>query len=131
MASTAACSAACIELFARLWQALDEIPAAAVPAPTTSDGETEIRLQIVRLELALAIEACDPARRFFPLDRSQRLAVRTVLTDVLAALCRAADGANPAAIAWAQDRLLDAVLAQGPAGARATDRRPARLLQAG
>ncbi len=116
MVSSAAYRVASVELVARLWSELERVPRIAVGGATAGDADTGVRLEIVRLELALAIDACDPARRFFPLTRAQRLAVRAVLSDVLAALGRTTDGALPAALAWAQDRLLDAILAECPDG---------------
>jgi hypothetical protein len=109
MASNGTYRGACIELFARLWRELDGVLAA--DAATAA-----IRLEIVRIELLLAIAACDRVRRCSLPDRTRWMAVHGILTDVLAALGRAADDAVPAAIAWSQDHLLDAVLAECPDG---------------
>jgi len=104
VASNQAYTIACIELFSRLWAELERVSALA-NAPASAS-----RLEIVRLELLIALDACDSMRWRAHLSTSQRLSLRAVLTQVLTSLDASTDDVPRRAIAMAQNRLLESVL---------------------
>ncbi len=103
MASQLAYTIACIELYSRLWAQLEALGDAAALDAARLDAP----LQILRLELHLLLQACDGVRWRGLLANPQRLALKSILQEVLLML-----GAHePAAmLPAAQNRLLDAVL---------------------
>ena len=68
------------------------------------------RLEIVRLELVVALDACDSMRWRSQLNAVQRRSLEAVLPDVLEAHDLSIDEILRRSIALAQNRLLDAVL---------------------
>jgi hypothetical protein len=123
MASKEAFAAACIELFSRLWVELNSISAAADPILTPSAGlPSGPQIEILRLELILILDACRSARWRTLLDKSQRLGLECLLRDVLDALNTSSEAIPRAPIAWAQNRLFEALLEHCSAGA--IDNRP-------
>lgn len=113
MASKHAYAIACIELFTRLWTELDLLVASerrpAEPGATPAVAE---QCEILRLELNLLLEACESARWRTLLTASQRLALKSMLQNVLQGLDFTHEGNPASALEWLQDRLLDAVLEQ-------------------
>ena len=101
MASNEAYSVACIEIFSRLWAELDQLWA----------QDATMHLQILRLELAILLDACDSPRWKLLLDGEQRRSLRSTLEDVLGDLAGAAHAAPRLPVEWAQNRLLDAIRA--------------------
>lgn len=93
---------ACIEIFSRLWDRLENLGA----------QDTEACLQIIRLELVLLIGKCDSPRWELLLDCAQRKTLRATLDDVLEALKNASASFHTFAIEMAQNRLLDAIRTQ-------------------
>jgi hypothetical protein len=65
---------------------------------------------MLRLELALLLDACQSERWRLLLNISQRLSLESTIEDVFDALNSSSEIAPQDAIAWAQNRLLDAVL---------------------
>jgi hypothetical protein len=100
MASKEAYSAACVELFWRLWVELE----------CAAERVSRSRAEVLRLELALLLDACRSERWRLLLSISQRLSLQSTIEDVLDALNSSAETVPRDAIAWAQNRLLDAVL---------------------
>jgi hypothetical protein len=109
MASRETYSIACIDLFRRLWVELEQLseetahPCAATPASGP-------RAEMLRLELALLIDAACSERWRRQLDVSQRQSLRSTLEEVLGALNSSSELVLPDAIVWSQNRLFDAVL---------------------
>ena len=111
MASKEAFDAACIELFSRLWVELNSISSAADPIRTSSAGlPSNLQIEILRLELILVLDGCRSARWRTLLDKSQRLCLECLVRDVLDALNSSSEEIPCASIAWAQNRLFDALL---------------------
>jgi hypothetical protein len=111
MASKEAFDAACIELFSRLWVELNSISAGADPMRTSLAGlSSGHQIEILRLELILVLDACRSARWRTLLDKSQRLCLECLLRDVLDALNSSSEEIPCAPIAWAQNRLFEALL---------------------
>jgi len=65
---------------------------------------------MLRLELALLLDACQSERWRQLLNISQRLSLESTIEDVFDALNSLSEIAPQDAIAWAQNRILDAVL---------------------
>lgn len=114
MASSVAFAAASIELLSRLWLELDRLHeftaralASSAPAPP------DVRIEILRLEIVIVLEACDSAVWRTLLTASQRGFLRRALEGLLGDLAVAVGDAECGAIEQAQDRLLRAMLAQG------------------
>ena len=104
-------SVACIELFWRLWLELERI--LAVPEATQSssrDLASWTRAEMLRLQLALLLDACQSERWRLLLNISQRLSLESTIEDVFDALNSSSEIVPQDAIAWAQNRLLDAIL---------------------
>jgi hypothetical protein len=108
MASRQVFANACIELYARLWAELDLLSCG-------EDGELEYmqqaaaqRREILRLEIHLLGTACDTPRWRLLLDASQRLALKSVLRDLLA-FDDDTEGDSGTWVASAQDYLFDVI----------------------
>jgi hypothetical protein len=111
MASKQAYAAACIELFSRLWAELEAVYCSDVSTARAKSLRTSAtRLEILRLDLIVSIDACDSMRWRSQLDTPQRLFLKVVLVEVLHALDAPVDEIPSRSIAQAQNRLLDAVL---------------------
>ena len=63
-----------------------------------------MHLQILRLELAILLDACDSPRWKLLLDGEQRRSLRCTLEDVLGDLAGAAHAAPSLPVEWAQNR---------------------------
>jgi hypothetical protein len=102
---------ACIELFSRLWVELDAVfatddpmrSAGFIPAP---------RVETLRLELILLLDACRSTRWRAQLDSSQRHFLLSILNHILDALNASREGVLRGPIESAQTRLLDAIQEQ-------------------
>lgn len=112
MASKEAFAVAHIELFSRLWVELDSMCGMLDSLRVRSMGLISERVEILRLELILLLDACRSARWRTLLDTSQRLSLQLLLSDVLAALNQAPDEVPRGPIEWAQNRILDALVEQ-------------------
>jgi hypothetical protein len=111
VASKQAYAVACIELFSRIWAELDAVCASDASTSLESSLITSAtRLEILRLDLVVSIDACDSMRWRSQLDTPQRLSLKVVLVEVLHALDAPVGDSPPRSVAQAQNRLLDAVL---------------------
>lgn len=98
---------AAIELYSRLWLALERLASCG-----DDDGpRIEIALVILRLELVVLLDACDSPLWRSMLRAEHRIQLRATLKSVLRILSARSDDRGTA-LSDAQDRLLDAVLAQ-------------------
>jgi hypothetical protein len=104
MADPDAYALASIVLYSRLWAELERLHAAVTP--------DALPTQILRLEIHLLMQACDSWRWRGLMSAPQRRTLQHTLADVLDRLPASDDGISAAAIAAAQDRLLDAVMDQ-------------------
>jgi hypothetical protein len=112
MAEQNAFARACIDLFTRLWAQL-ESTATESPAPwAPADTASERRVEILRLELVVLLDACRATRWRVLLDGEQRYALERCLSEVLDCLNSRFEEAPLQALARAQNCLLDAVLEQ-------------------
>jgi hypothetical protein len=116
-------SVACVALYTRLWADLDALAEAERAAPRDALEAAEL----LRLELLILADSCQSPRWRTVLSATQRLALKSVVTDVLAALDRPVDELSMEAISQAQNRLFDEIvgccapqLAEGMAPARRT-----------
>ena len=115
-------AAAAIELYSRMWLALERLttrlPAAEDSEPRGSAVEPEMRLVTLRLELIVLLDACDSASWRLLLAQDERRELRATLESVLGML------AGPSEGGWhlmqAQNRLIDAVLRQHAVSRAAT-----------
>ncbi len=108
MASPAAFSTACIELYSRLWAELEPLS-----SPESCGSMSTLmleRAEILRLEIHLVLEACDSARWRLLLNVAQRHDLRIILQSVMLGLQQCAREPDTQALACAQNRLLDAVI---------------------
>jgi hypothetical protein len=119
VASKQAYVVACIDFFSRIWGELEVVCGSDASIQremslTTRATRTTCarRLEILRLELIVAIDACDSMRWRSRLDTSQRLSLKVVLVEVLHVLDAPVNEIPPRSIAQAQNRLLDGVLDQ-------------------
>jgi hypothetical protein len=104
-------SVACVELFRRLWVELERLLAVReATQPCSGDLTSWSRAEMLRLELALLLDACQSERWRLLLNISQRLSLEWTIEDVFDALNSSSEIAPQDAIAWAQNRLLDAIL---------------------
>ena len=102
---------ACIELFRRLWVELERVSVAEDTShPESASVTCRFREEIVRLELALLLDACRSERWRMHLDVSELSSLQSTLEGVLDALNASSEQAPRDAIAQAQNCLLDAVL---------------------
>jgi hypothetical protein len=116
MASTEAFAVACIQLYSQLWEELDLV-AASVGAGNASHSPpalAALRLQILRLELIVLIDACDGTLWRTLLNSVQLRSLKPILQGALDAVAGAGGEDWTASIGRAQDQLLDAVLDQCP-----------------
>jgi hypothetical protein len=100
MASREAFAAASIELYSRLWAALDQC---LTPHP---DDTT---YQILRLELHLLLNACDTAAWRLLLSSPQRQSLKSVLQEIQLAFDTDTAGIPRLTIVSVQNHLLEAV----------------------
>jgi len=108
MTSAQGYSAACIELYSRLWAELEQLSAPEHCGATHS--VTVERWQILRLEIHLLIDACDTARWRMLMSKSERRCLKASLRNLLDGLGPFGSAESAHAIAAAQNRLLNAVL---------------------
>jgi hypothetical protein len=114
---------ACVELYTRLWAELDALGTAGRPPGSSALEDVEL----LRLELLLLADACQSPRWRAVLSAAQRFALRSVVTDVLAALNRPLEELSADALAQVQNRLFDEIVARcaGPSAVAAPARRTA------
>jgi hypothetical protein len=111
MASKQTYAVACIELFTRVWAEFDSVLGSEdTTRPSLSMAVSARRLQILRLELIVALDACDSTRWRSQLDTLQRQSLGAVLLEVLDALDAPIDEIPRRSMPRAQNLLLDAVL---------------------
>jgi hypothetical protein len=133
VASAAACVAATIELYSRLWRELERaLDLFARQAEFTVGADaSDSPLVVLRLEILILLDACDSQAWQSMLGTERRLALRAILESLLASLAPLQAERDPCyVLARAQNQLLDAVLAQysaarhvvGSTGARAPAR---------
>jgi hypothetical protein len=136
VASAAACIAATIELYSRLWRELERsFDLFAQRAEfTVGADQSDGLLVVLRLEILILLDACDSQGWQSLLGTERRLALRTILESLLRTLAALQAERDPChVLARAQNQLLDAVLAQyavarldfGSTGARAPARQSA------
>jgi hypothetical protein len=116
VASHDAYTTACAQLFARLWAALEPLASPALAPPATLATLT-LRCEILRLELVVLIDACESAAWHTLLSLPQRSTLQATLQGVLDILSGCPEIPSEAAVARAQDELLDAILHQHPVAA--------------
>ena len=126
MASNEAFAVACIQLYSQLWAALDLVLASrdsrsASPSPPAIAA---VRLQMLRLELIVIIDAGEGALWRTLLNSVQLRSLQGILGEVLDALSSADGEQWAASIERAQDHLLDAVLDQCPVAPEMRASRP-------
>ena len=115
VASAAACVAATIELYSRLWRELERSfnLFARQAQFTLGADESDGPLVVLRLEISILLDACDSQEWQSMLGTERRLALRTILESLLHALDPLRAERHPChVLAEAQNQLLDAVLAQ-------------------
>ncbi len=102
---------ACIELFTRIWTELEALVAPEEARHSVGDDAlTDDKLEIVRLELVLLLDACRSNHLTSRLNIVQRPALRKTLSEVLDDLNTASDdGERQDFVLRAQNRLFDAV----------------------
>jgi hypothetical protein len=110
-ASQEAYAVACIELFSRLWVELEAL-VATDDHRLTASGTPAPRVQVLRLELILLLDACQSARWRAQLDSIQRLSLQSILHAILHVLNAWSEGEILWGIESAQNRLLDAIKGQ-------------------
>jgi hypothetical protein len=111
VAKQTAFAGACIEVFSRLWAQLESVAIAdCVHGP--ADAARERRVEMVRLELIVLLDACRARRWQMLLDSDQRRTLERYVGEVLDSLTTQFDEAPLQALARAQNCLLDAVLEQ-------------------
>jgi hypothetical protein len=108
MASRQVFANACIELYARLWAELDLLSCGEDGEPEYTRQAAAQRSEILRLEIHLLGTACDTPRWRLLLDVSQRLALKSVLRDLLA-FDDDTEGESGKWVASAQDYLFDVI----------------------
>jgi hypothetical protein len=107
--SPAQYAAAALELYSRLWQALENLAVAlAVPRPAQ---EIETLLTILRLELVVLLDTLNGERLRALLNPDQRRSMHTTIERLLDELSSQPGPRGESALAEAQDRLLDISLA--------------------
>ena len=119
-ASASAYTAAAIELYSRLWAELEPLSELVAAARLASGPRErlELALVVLRLELVVLLDACDSRALRSMLLGEHRLELRATLESVLAILAAPAAGGWPAALAHAQNRLLDAVIGRHAVASR-------------
>ena len=106
----AARAAATIQLYGRLWLELEALCGSLhEPEGRGARDAIDLRLEMIRLELVLLLDACDSARWRSMLRPEHLAALRADLHVVLESLA-AADSPGFDAILAAQNRLFDAVV---------------------
>lgn len=112
MAEQIAFAGACIELFSQLWAQLESMASEDCLHCSAVDAAFQRRMQILRLELIVLLDACRAARWRLLLDADQRRTLEQCLSDVLDCLNTRFEEAPLRTLEGAQNRLLDAVLEQ-------------------
>jgi hypothetical protein len=112
MASKEAFAIAYIECLSRVWVELDSLSAARDSMSERSAGLISERVEILKLELILLLDASRSARWRTLLDTPQRLSLQSIVGDVLAALNQESNEVLPRPIEWAENRILDALVEQ-------------------
>jgi len=109
IASKEAYAVAAIELFSRLWVELDTL--LATDGHRHSAGLTPApRVQVLRLELILLLDACQSTRWRAQLDTIQRLSLQSIFDEILHALNTSSEEEiSRGPIESVQNRLLDAI----------------------
>jgi len=102
-------TAAIIELYSRLWQALEEL-AVAFGRFGPADPEVERRLLVLRLELVVLLDTFESARCRSQLNPEQRAELHGTVQRQLEALSVQPEAGGGPALARPQNELLDAVL---------------------
>ena len=111
MASMEVYSVACIELLQRLWMELERVHVAERATRLHGGGFTSrLPAEMLRLELAVLLDACQSERWRRLLDISQRLSLMLTIREAFDALSLASEIVLQDVIAWVQNRLLDAIL---------------------
>jgi hypothetical protein len=133
--SASAYVVASIELYSRLWLALERLAVSDDDDP----ARIETALVILRLELVVLLDACDSPSWRSMLDAEHRIQLQATLKSVLRTLSERLDDWR-GDVSDAQNRLLDAVLTQcsctphlvasSRAERRVQDRAEARRLRA-
>ena len=126
MTSNEAFAVACIQLYSHLWTELELVVASreSVSASHPPPATAAIRLQILRLELIVILDACDGMLWRTHLNSVQLRSLQGILGAVLDALASADGERWAASIEQAQDHLLDAVLDQCPVPSEPRASRP-------
>jgi hypothetical protein len=116
MASNEAFAVACIQLYSQLWAELDLVVASREPGSASRSPPpiAAVRLQILRLEILVIIDACDGTLWRTLLSSVQLRSLEATLEDVLVALAGAGGERWDTSVERAQDQLLEAVLDQCP-----------------
>lgn len=112
MAEQNAFAGACIELFSQLWAQLESMATEGPVHRAPADTASEPRMEILRLELIVLLDACRATRWRMLLDGGQRRVLERCLSEVLDTLNTKFEEAPLHAIEGAQNSLLDAVLEQ-------------------
>jgi hypothetical protein len=113
MASKVAFAIACIELYGQLWAELERFEADERTPQDPVQASAIERLEILRLEIHLLMNACERARWRILLTVSQRCALKATLRGLQLALETDPEQISGDAIAAAQNRLFDAILELG------------------
>ena len=109
--SSDAYAVASIELYSRLWLALERVADRLAAYEDTDSPQIETAVIILRLELLVLLDACDSPLWRSMLRAEQRIELEVTLKSVLRILSERVDD-SCGVISHAQDRLLDAVLTQ-------------------
>jgi hypothetical protein len=112
MAEQSAFAQASIELFSRLWAQLESMAAEGPLSEVPPDSALALRVQILRLELIVLLDACRATRWRMLLSGEQRRALELRLSEVLECLNTRFEEAPLPTIEGAQNCLLAAVLEQ-------------------
>jgi hypothetical protein len=110
MAEKDAFVGASIELLSRLWGQLETIATTVDANAGVANVATDLRAEILRLELIVLPDACRAMRWRMLLEGEQRHALDRYLSDVLEWLDAKFDEAPSQAIDGAQNCLVDAIL---------------------
>ena len=108
VAGSAVYAVAAIELYSRLWQALEDLTSAFARCGANS-SETGQQLILLRLELVVLLDTFESARCRSMLRPHERAQLRTTVHGQLDALWVQPEAGGPA-LMRAQNQLLDAVL---------------------
>jgi hypothetical protein len=110
MASTEAFAAASIELYSRLWAALDRWLTLGEADSPGASARLELTGEIVRLEVHLLLNACDTASWRLLLSAPQRQSLKSLLQEIQLAFDTDTAEVPQLSIISVQNRLLEAIL---------------------